>query len=110
MDLALRGRRAVVTGGTKGIGRAVVAELLAEGAAVAFGPRNSDEVKATEEELVATGDVTVAGWVADVTDPAAVEHFVSSAAEKLGGIEGRSNNAGASHPANFETLSDADRH
>src|SRR3954468_24811894 len=110
MDLALRGRRAVVTGGTKGIGRAVVAELLAEGASVAFCARSSDEVKAAEEELLATGDVTVAGWVTDVTDPAAVEHFVWSAADKLGGIDILVNNAGAAHPGNFETLTDEDWH
>ena len=110
MDLALHGRRAVVTGGTKGIGRAVVAELLAEGASVAFCARSSDEVKAAEEELLATGDVTVAGWVTDVTDPAAVEHFISAAADKLGGIDILVNNAGAAHPGNFETLSDADWH
>src|SRR3954464_8590923 len=110
MDLALSGRRAVVTGGTKGMGRAVVGELLAEGASVAFGARNSDEVKAAEEELLATGDVTVAGWVTDVTDPAAVEHFITPAADKLGGIDILVNNAGAAHPGNFETLSDADWH
>src|SRR3954453_2203472 len=108
MDLALRGRRAVVTGGTKGIGRAVVAELLAEGASVAFCARNSDEVKATEEELLATGDVTVAGWATDVTDPAAVQHFIDAAADKLGGVDVLVNNAGAAHPGNFETLTDED--
>ena len=111
MDLSLRGRRAVVTGGTKGIGRAVVAELLAEGVAVAFCARNSDEVKAAEEELLATaGDVTVAGWATDVTDPAAVDHFIAAAAERLGGIDILVNNAGAAHPGDFETLSDEDWH
>jgi 3-oxoacyl-[acyl-carrier protein] reductase len=110
VDLALSGRRALVTGGTKGIGRAVVSELLAEGVAVAFCARNSDEVKATEEELLATGDVTVAGWVTDVTDPAAVDHFVTAAADKLGGVDILVNNAGAAKPGNFESLSDADWH
>jgi 3-oxoacyl-[acyl-carrier protein] reductase len=110
VDLALRGRRAVVTGGTKGIGRAIVEELLAEGVAVAFCARNADEVKQAEEELLSTADVVVAGWPTDVTDPAAVEHFIEAAAERLGGIDVLVNNAGAAHPGNFETLSDEDWH
>lgn len=108
MDLGLRGRRAVVTGGTKGIGRAVVEELLTEGAAVAFCARNADEVKAAEEELLGGGDVTVAGWATDVTDPAAVQDFIDAAADKLGGVDVLVNNAGAAHPGNFETLTDED--
>ena len=108
MDLGLGGRRAIVTGGTKGIGRAVVAELLAEGAVVAFCARNADEVKLAEEELSAGGDVT--GWVADVTDDGAVQQFVADAAERLGGVDILVNNAGAAHPGNFESLTDADWH
>src|SRR4051812_43194731 len=109
MDLALRGRRAVVTGGTKGIGRAVVAELLAEGAAVAFCARNADEVKATEEEL-SSADAAVAGWTTDVTDADAVQEFIDAAADRLGGIDALVNTAGAAHRGNFETLSDDDWH
>ena len=108
MELGLRGRRSVVTGGTKGIGRAVVADLLAEGVAVAFCARNSDEVKLAEEELSAAG--TAAGWVADVTDPDAVQSFIAEAAERLGGIDILVNNAGAAHPGTFETLTDEDWH
>ena len=108
MELGLRGRRAVVTGGTKGIGRAVVADLLAEGVAVAFCARNSDEVKLAEEELSAAG--TVAGWVTDVTDPDAVQAFIDEAAERLDGIDILVNNAGAAHPGTFETLTDEDWH
>jgi 3-oxoacyl-[acyl-carrier protein] reductase len=108
MELGLHGRRAIVTGGTKGIGRAVVAELLAEGAAVAFCARNADEVKLAEEDLSSTGDV--AGWVADVTDADAVQRFVDGGAERLGGIDILVNNAGAAHPGNFEALTDADWH
>jgi NAD(P)-dependent dehydrogenase (short-subunit alcohol dehydrogenase family) len=108
VELGLRGRRAVVTGGTKGLGRAVVADLLAEGVSVAFCARNADEVKLAEEELSATG--TTAGWVTDVTDPDAVQAFIDEAAERLGGIDILVNNAGAARPGNFETLRDADWH
>jgi NAD(P)-dependent dehydrogenase (short-subunit alcohol dehydrogenase family) len=108
MELGLSGRRAIVTGGTKGIGRAIVAELVAEGAAVAFCARNGDEVKLVEEELSAGGDV--AGWATDVTDAGAVQRFVDDAAERLGGVDILVNNAGAARPGNFESLSDADWH
>jgi 3-oxoacyl-[acyl-carrier protein] reductase len=109
MELGLSGRRAIVTGGTKGIGRAVVAELLAEGAAVAFCARDAADVRQTSEELRAgASTASVIGSVADVTDADAVQRFVDTAADELGGIDILVNNAGAAHPGNFETLSDAD--
>ena len=108
MDLGLAGRRAVVTGGTKGIGRGVVAELLGEGAKVAFCARAADEVKATQGELDTSGNGDVVGYVTDVTDPGAVQQFIEDAARTLGGIDILVNNAGAAHPGNFETLDDAD--
>ena len=51
MDLGLSGRRAIVTGGSKGLGRAIATELLREGAAVAICSRNADELEATAAEL-----------------------------------------------------------
>jgi 3-oxoacyl-[acyl-carrier protein] reductase len=86
MDLHLAGLRALVSGGTRGIGRAVVTTLLAEGAQVAFCARDADAVAATTAELGAGGG-TVIGSVADVSDPAAVAGWVTSSAEALGGID-----------------------
>jgi 3-oxoacyl-[acyl-carrier protein] reductase len=107
MDLGLRGRRAVVTGGSKGIGLAVAAELAAEGAAVAICARNEEEVTAAAAQLRESG-ATVHAQAADVTDPAQVEDFVTAAASALGGIDVLVNNAGAAHPGTFATLSDED--
>jgi 3-oxoacyl-[acyl-carrier protein] reductase len=86
MDLHLAGLRALVTGGTRGIGRAVVETLLVEGAAVAFCARSADAVAATEAELGADG-ATVVGSVADVSDGPALAAWVTGSAATLGGID-----------------------
>jgi 3-oxoacyl-[acyl-carrier protein] reductase len=110
MELGLAGRHALVTGGTKGIGRAVVDELLAEGASVAFCARHAEEVKLAEDELrgALTDGTRVFGFCADVTRADEVTRFVEEAARALGGVDILVNNAGAAHPGNFETLSDED--
>lgn len=108
MELGLSGRRALVTGGSKGIGRAVVAELGTEGASVAFCARDADEVKAAEDALRTGGGPEVYGFVADVTKPDEVSRLVAEAVAALGGLDILVNNAGAAHPGGFEDLTDAD--
>jgi NAD(P)-dependent dehydrogenase (short-subunit alcohol dehydrogenase family) len=107
MELGLSGKVALVTGGTKGLGRAIARELSAEGAAVAICARNAEEVGATADELRQQG-ATVFAQAADVTDPGQVQTFVDHAAHELGGVDILVNNAGRAHPGDFETLSDAD--
>jgi 3-oxoacyl-[acyl-carrier protein] reductase len=86
MDLQLAGRTALVTGGTKGIGRAVVDGLAAEGAKVAFCARTEADVVKAEEELRAAGhDVT--GTTLDVADADALTGWVAASAERYGGID-----------------------
>ena len=60
MNLELSGKRALVTGSSLGIGRAIAADLLREGAAVIINGRDADRLAAAAEELSAAGDVTVA--------------------------------------------------
>jgi NAD(P)-dependent dehydrogenase (short-subunit alcohol dehydrogenase family) len=111
MDLGLRGRRAIVTGGSKGLGQAIAAELLAEGAAVAICSRHVAELHEAAAELAAfAGDqaVAVTALPCDVTDPAQVESFVAAATAALGGLDILVNNAGGAHPGRFEELTDAD--
>ena len=109
MELGLTGRRAVVTGGSKGIGLAVATELAREGAAVSICARNADEVAAAAKQLQELGG-TVHEEVADVTVPEQVTALIDGAADALGGIDILVNNAGGAHPGTFETLTDDDWH
>lgn len=109
MDLGLTGRRAVVTGGSKGIGLEVATELVREGVAVSICARNGNEVASAAAQLRALGG-QVHDQVVDVTDPAEVTGYVSAAAAALGGIDILVNNAGAAHPGTFSTLTDEDWH
>lgn len=86
MDLGLSGRRAIVTGGSKGIGRRCADILAAEGAHVSICARTAADVEATLDALRATG-VIVHGSAVDVSDKAALESWVAEAAEELGGID-----------------------
>lgn len=84
MDLGLSGKRFLVTGGTRGIGRAIVEGLLAEGATVAYCARTADPE--AQAELSASGSAT--GTAVDVGDADALTAWVSASAEALGGLDG----------------------
>lgn len=86
MDLGLKGLRALVTGGSKGIGRHVAEILADEGAHVAICARNAAEVSATVAALAAKG-VTAHGASVDVADKTALEAWVAASAAALGGID-----------------------
>ena len=75
MDLGLKGLKAVVTGGTKGIGRSIAQSLAAEGANVAFCARSAEGVKAAVPELSRSGG-KVFGEVVDVGDGPALKAWV----------------------------------
>jgi 3-oxoacyl-[acyl-carrier protein] reductase len=85
MDLGLSGKKALVSGSTRGIGRRIVEALLADGAAVAIGARNEDEVKQAVAELSKSGKVV--GGVLDVSDPESYKNWIASMAEQLGGVD-----------------------
>jgi 3-oxoacyl-[acyl-carrier protein] reductase len=86
MDLGLRGLRALVTGGTKGIGRRIAETFADEGADVAVCARAEDQVKATVEALAERG-VRATGRALDVADAEALTSWVGQAAEEFGGLD-----------------------
>jgi NAD(P)-dependent dehydrogenase (short-subunit alcohol dehydrogenase family) len=110
MELGLAGRNAVVTGGSKGIGRAIAAELLAEGASVTICSRNDRELAATAADLAAQspGPGKVTALTCDVTEPGQVTGFIEAAAAGMGGLDVLVNNAGAARPGRFAALTDED--
>jgi 3-oxoacyl-[acyl-carrier protein] reductase len=85
MDLGLAGKRALITGATKGIGRAIAETLLAEGASVAICARTADDVAAAVKELSSKG--TVVGSTVDAANADSLKAWVASSAEQLGGID-----------------------
>jgi NAD(P)-dependent dehydrogenase (short-subunit alcohol dehydrogenase family) len=98
MELGLDGKVALVTGASRGIGRAIAQSLLAEGCRVAICARDHQRVSAAVAELSQgaseRGSNRVVGIPADVTDDAAVRHFVCTAHERFGRIDILVNNAG----------------
>jgi NAD(P)-dependent dehydrogenase (short-subunit alcohol dehydrogenase family) len=86
MDLGLRGKKAIVTGATRGIGRAIIDQLAAEGADVAFCARNEDEVTETTAALRGRG-VTAFGAAVNVRDGDAYKAWLEKTATDLGGCD-----------------------
>jgi 3-oxoacyl-[acyl-carrier protein] reductase len=86
MDLGLNGKRAVVTGGTRGIGRAITETLAREGCDVGICARSEDAVKQTVASLEALG-VRCTGSAIDVAQGEGLRSWIESAANTLGGID-----------------------
>ena len=108
MDLALRGKVALVTGGSRGLGRAMVAALAREGMTVSLCARTSDAVndaaRAHAPESLANGGRGVVAVAADITNPEDAERWVADAAERFGGIDVLVNNAGTARPGSLAEL------
>jgi NAD(P)-dependent dehydrogenase (short-subunit alcohol dehydrogenase family) len=86
MDLGLRGKHAIVTGGSLGIGKAIARELAREGVDVAIVARTKDQLEATARELATETGRRIIPLAADVTSKAQVDAMVAQAAAQLGGL------------------------
>jgi len=83
MDLGLQGKHAIVTGGSRGIGKAIARELAREGVDVAIVARNKADLEATARELAAETNRRVLPLVADVTSKEQVERMVALGARRV---------------------------
>jgi NAD(P)-dependent dehydrogenase (short-subunit alcohol dehydrogenase family) len=100
MDLELNGKRALVTGGSRGIGKAIARALAQEGASVALLARNAQTLADAAAELAGETGRRVVGVVADTTSDSAVRAAVAQAVQQLGGTIDILVNA-AAEPAGF---------
>ena len=105
MSNVLEGNVAIVTGGSRGIGRAIAAALLQKGVHVAISGINKDHLETAEAELtrVATGGARVLIFTADVRDQLAVQSLIDETARRQGGIDILVNNAGVGWFGNLES-------
>jgi len=102
MDLGLAGRRAFVGGSSAGLGRAVAAGLLDEGASVALCARSVEPLEKTRGELAAKYGERVIALPADLGRPEQAKQAVTDAAERLGGLDVLVTNTGGPPPGRFE--------
>jgi NAD(P)-dependent dehydrogenase (short-subunit alcohol dehydrogenase family) len=86
MDFGLQDKKAIVTGGSRGIGKAIALELAREGADVAIVARSQSDLEATAREIAAATDRCIIPLAADVTSREQVDNMVARAAEQLGGL------------------------
>jgi NAD(P)-dependent dehydrogenase (short-subunit alcohol dehydrogenase family) len=87
VDLQLTGRRALVTGGSRGIGKAVAAALLAEGAEVAIAARDPSRLNEAAVDLGAAAGWAVPAFRVDTGDDASVRQLAEAALDRLGGVD-----------------------
>jgi 3-oxoacyl-[acyl-carrier protein] reductase len=107
MELGLKGKVVLITGASRGIGRAIALAFAGEGCRLALASRKREALAAVAEEVEALG-AEGRHWVTDVADAAQGETLVENVWRAWGEIDVLINNVGAGYPKAFEALSDED--
>jgi gluconate 5-dehydrogenase len=106
----ITGKTALVTGSSRGIGRALAAGLASAGCTVVLNGRNTAQLERTRDELAEETSGTVHSVAFDVTDSSAVSSGIEQIEREIGAIDILVNNTGVQHRAPFTEFSDADWH
>jgi NAD(P)-dependent dehydrogenase (short-subunit alcohol dehydrogenase family) len=106
MELGLKGKVAIITGGSKGIGRAIALGLLAEGGSALIIARGAEALAATAEAIPGHDRSRLATLTADLTDAAAIQRSADYCTERFGRIDILINNAGSARTGDFLELGD----
>lgn len=106
MDLGIKGKRAIVTGASRGIGRETARQFLEEGARVMICGRNAETLERTRAELAQQTGGEVHAVVADMTKPDDIVRLVEAAKKQLGGVDILVNNAGQMYSGRFAVMTD----
>ena len=107
MDLRLRGKRALVTGSSRGLGFATARGLALEGCRVVLNSRNHERLANAAMKISEETGVDVYPLAGDVSDPDVPAHLVSQAVDAMGGLDLLVTNAGGPPPGKFENIDDA---
>jgi len=107
MDLGIKGRAALVTGGSRGIGRETARQFLEEGARVMICGRNAESLEKTRAELAKATGGEIHATVADMTKTADIERLVTAAKDRFGTVDILVNNAGQMYSGRFDVMTDA---
>lgn len=110
MDLGISGNSAVVTGSSRGLGKASAAALAREGVNVVVNGRNPDDVEATVEELDELGDGEILGYVGDITEQDDVAELIETAVSNFGRLNHLVTSAGGPPEGLLGEISEAEWH
>ncbi|MGC2158147.1 MAG: SDR family NAD(P)-dependent oxidoreductase, partial [Pseudolabrys sp.] len=106
MDLGIKGRRAIVTGGGSGIGFETVRQFLEEGVRVLIAGRTVEKINKARDELARRTGGEVYAVQADMSKEPDIKRLVDTAREKLGGVDILVNNAGTMYSGRFASIKD----
>jgi 3-oxoacyl-[acyl-carrier protein] reductase len=106
MDLGIKGRSAIVTGGSRGIGRETARQFLEEGARVTICGRNEETLQKVRDELARHSGGDIQAIVADMTKRADIERLIDAAKARYGTVDILVNNAGQMYSGRFAVMTD----